>query len=561
MSSRLLPLPRRAARRQTAWPLHGPRSIFTKGLRDSRRSILLAGLGMGFLTLLLGMILSLQFPTAADRQQIVAEMRMLPAAISGLLGEPINIDRLGGFMSWRYGNFMPIMFGIWSVLALSGTLAGEARGGSLEVLAGAPVSRRRIALEKIAVHVVALAGAVTVIALGAWLSGQAFATIPADAIAIGDALAHFAGVALFGLVGGALAFGLGPLLGRAAAGGIALATLITAYLVNAYAGVIPAFDQVQGLSWFAWSADQRPLAGRWDAVSLIPIGILVVALFAVGIVAFERRDLGATVRLPRLGLPGGRVGLRGPARQAFVRQIPAAAAWGLNIGFWALLVAMAGRDMRELFRSDSAAAGLLDLLFRGIPWQSAGGMLQLFFFSFAILIIALAASALVNGVAAEERERRLELLLSTPVSRARLTIANGVGLFGAIAVVTLVIAASVAAGAAASGDDPVQPFLGTWVSGLYAAGLAGVGLAVIGLGAIDFGAPTTAALALGFFLWDFIGSALRLPPEWLDLTLTRHLGRPMIGTYDWPGMLLLAIMAVGGLLVAAWGMRRRDVSA
>jgi len=470
MSSRLLPLPRRAARRQTAWPLHGPRSIFTKGLRDSRRSILLAGLGMGFLTLLLGMILSLQFPTAADRQQIVAEMRMLPAAISGLLGEPINIDRLGGFMSWRYGNFMPIMFGIWSVLALSGTLAGEARGGSLEVLAGAPVSRRRIALEKIAVHVVALAGAVTVIALGAWLSGQAFATIPADAIAIGDALAHFAGVALFGLVGGALAFGLGPLLGRAAAGGIALATLITAYLVNAYAGVIPAFDQVQGLSWFAWSADQRPLAGRWDAVSLIPIGILVVALFAVG-------------------------------------------------------------------------------------------MLQLFFFSFAILIIALAAAALVNGVAAEERERRLELLLSTPVSRARLTIANGVGLFGAIAVVTLVIAASVAAGAAASGDDPVQPFLGTWVSGLYAAGLAGVGLAVIGLGAIDLGAPTTAALALGFFLWDFIGSALRLPPEWLDLTLTRHLGRPMIGTYDWPGMLLLAIMAVGGLLVAAWGMRRRDVSA
>src|SRR3990172_2842619 len=140
-------------------------------------------------------------------------------------------------------------------------------------------------------------------------------------------------------------------------------------------------------------------------------------------------------------------------------------------------------------------------------------MLQLFFFSFAILIIAPAAAALVNGVAAEERERRLELLLSTPVSRARLTIATGVGLF------------------------------------------------VIGLGAIDLGAPTTAALALGFFLWDFIGSALRLPPEWLDLTLTRPLGRPMIGTYDWPGMLLLAIMAVGGLLVAAWGMRRMDVSA
>ena len=73
-------------------------------------------------------------------------------------------------------------------------------------------------------------------------------------------------------------------------------------------------------------------------------------------------------------------------------------------------------------------------------------------------------------------------------------------------------------------------------------------------------APATAALALGFFLWDFIGSALRLTPEWLDLSLTRHLGQPMVGTWDWPGMLLLAVMAVGGLLVGAWGMRRRDVS-
>lgn len=561
MSTRLLPLPHRAAHRQAARPLRGPRSIFAKGLRDSRRSILIAGLGMGLMALFLGMILAQQFPTAADREQLVAEMRLLPPAISGLLGEPINIGHLGGFMSWRYGNFMPVMFGIWSVLALSGTLAGEARGGSLEVLAGTPVSRRRIALEKIAVHLVALAGAVTLIALGAWLSGQVFGTIPADAIAIGDALAHFAGVALFGLVGGALAFALGPVLGRAAAGGTALAILIAAYLVDAYAGVIPTFDQVEGLSWFAWSADQRPLAGRWDAVSLVPIGAMVVALLAAGIVAFERRDLGTTVRLPRLGLPGGRLALRGPIRQAFLSRVPAAAAWGISIGFWALLVAMAGRGLGELFRSNPGAAAMLDMLFRGIPWQSAGGMLQLFFFSFAILIIALAAAALVNGVAAEERERRLELLLSTPVSRARLTIANGVGLFGAIAVVTLVIAASVAIGAAASGDDPVGPFVGAWVSGLYAAGLAGVGLGVIGLGGVDLGAPATAALALGFFLWDFLGSALRLPREWLDLSLTRHLGQPMVGTWDWPGMLLLAAMAVGGLLVGAWGMRRRDVSA
>ena len=41
-------------------------------------------------------------------------------------------------MSWRVGNFLPVMLGLWSVLALSGTLAGEAAKGSLDLLASTP---------------------------------------------------------------------------------------------------------------------------------------------------------------------------------------------------------------------------------------------------------------------------------------------------------------------------------------------------------------------------------------------------------------------------------------
>ena len=39
----------------------------------------------------------------------------------------------------------------------------------------------------------------------------------------------------------------------------------------------------------------------------------------------------------------------------------------------------------------------------------------------------------------------------------------------------------------------------------------------------------------------------------------RHLGQPILGQYDWPGMAICAAIATGGLLVCALGMRRRDI--
>ena len=42
--------------------------------------------------------------------------------------------------------------------------------------------------------------------------------------------------------------------------------------------------------------------------------------------------------------------------------------------------------------------------------------------------------------------------------------------------------------------------------------------------------------------------------------IVAHLGQPMIGIWDWVGMGACVALAVGGLLLGAWGMSRRDVS-
>ena len=89
--------------------------------------------------------------------------------------------------------------------------------------------------------------------------------------------------------------------------------------------------------------------------------------------------------------------------------------------------------------------------------------------------------------------------------------------------------------------------------------IAGIGLAVGGLVRPGLAAPVALILAIGFFLWDLIGSIVGLSDELLDLALQRHLGQPILGQFDWPGMAACALLAVGGIALCALGMRRRDI--
>ena len=64
--------------------------------------------------------------------------------------------RSAGSSPWHYGAYFALLAGLWSILALSSTLAGEAKRGSLEFVAVTPRSRRVLALEKLAAHVTAV---------------------------------------------------------------------------------------------------------------------------------------------------------------------------------------------------------------------------------------------------------------------------------------------------------------------------------------------------------------------------------------------------------------------
>ena len=151
------------------------------------------------------------------------------------------------------------------------------------------------------------------------------------------------------------------------------------------------------------------------------------------------------------------------------------------------------------------------------------------------------------------------MLLASPLGRARWAISSGVGVFGAVAVMTIVTAVGIALGVASSGTDVATPVVGTVTIGLYAAALAGVGFAIGGTFRNTFAGEAVAGIVIATFLIDFLAPALNLP-DWVhQLALTSHLGQSMIGVWDPVGMATCLVLAIGGLLIGGLGMRRRDV--
>ncbi|HYN70504.1 MAG TPA: ABC transporter permease subunit [Candidatus Eisenbacteria bacterium] len=539
--------------------IYGFGSIFGKTLRDSRRALLLVVAFLTFFVLVGAAAIASAFGTPETRQEMVALATTLPSVFQGLLGRPVGLETLGGLIEWRYYSVIFLLFPIWSILALSGTLAGEADRGSLDLLLTSPFSRRRVALEKLTAHLVALAIAMVVLALILWACGLAFAPLPGDEIPLGAAAAYALFSGLLILVPGSIAFAAAPFLGRGAAAGLAAVAMVVAYFVNGFRSSIPAFESLTPLSWYAWTAEHIPLAGQYDWPSLVPVALLIAALLTLGLVAFERRDVGITVHVPAPHLPGLLVGLRGPMGRSFGERFPAAVAWGLGIGLYVLIIASSSSQLADMIRNTPTLETIMGFLYPDIDYGSVGGVLQLVFLDFGLIVFGLAAATLVGGWASDEASGRLDVLLSAPLSRASWLVRSGLGVFAAIVLASAIVALGTAVGAAAQGSDVVTPTLGAFVLALYGLAWAGVGIAVGGLVRPSLAAPTVAVLTVGTFLITLFATALKLPDWVAELALSSHYGKPFTGDWDPVGIGVSLALAFGGLAVGAWGLSRRDL--
>ena len=212
--------------------LFGFGSPFGKTIRDSRRVMLLVGGILAILIIGVSQAIVQEFATPASRQGLADIIAAVPPILAGLAGKPVNVETLGGYLSYKYGTFFPIIASLWSILALSGTLAGEARRGSLDFVASAPISRRRLALEKLFGHLAVLTFAMVLVFLGILIAGSTAKGLPGDEISATAAAGYTIWLWLLAVVAGGLAFAIAPFFGRGAAIGIAGAVMFAGFILN-----------------------------------------------------------------------------------------------------------------------------------------------------------------------------------------------------------------------------------------------------------------------------------------------------------------------------------------
>jgi polyether ionophore transport system permease protein len=540
--------------------LYGYGSIFGKAIRDSRRAFLIEVVFLAaFLFLMLAAFGSV-YSTAAARDEIARVASEIGAA-GGLVGPIVKVGTMGGYIAYRYGVIFGIVAGLWSILALTATLAGEARRGSLDLVAVAPVSRRQIAIEKVAAHVILLATTVAVMAVAAWAGGAAFARLPGDQIPPEAAVGFALWIGLIALVFGSLALALSQVLGRSGAAWMTGVLLVAGPLLINYRSTAPAIGAVYQLSpwWWTWG-QAAALAGRYDWPSLVPVAVLSGILLAVGIEAFARRDIGAStsISIPRLHLPSLAVGLGGPLGRSFGERLPLGLAWGLSIGALGLVMTGAAQTMASETSRSPELLQTFTRVFPTLDLTTVGGWLQLTV-QLLVVVAGLAAATLVGGWASDETSGRLEMLLAAPLSRARWAVMSSLGVLAAIALMTVIVAVAVGAVASTTERDPLTPMAGTLVLGLFASAMTGIGFAAGGLVRGSIAAWVMVGVVAGTFLIDLIVPAFDLPDGIRQLALTAHLGQPMVGAWDWAGLAACVVLTLGGLAIGAWGLARRDV--
>ncbi len=536
--------------------VYGFGSIYAKTIRDSRLAFIIAAGLLGGLALALGAAIPSVFPTAASRLEIDKLIGGMPPEMVTFFGKPVGLGTFGGYLTWKYGLVFVLVTAIWSILALSSTLAGEASRGSLDFVASAPFGKRRIALEKVAAHLTMMTLALAVLAVMTTLSSNVYGNrVLGDPVSLTSSLGFALWLGCNALFFGGLAFALAPLLGRGAAAGLAGLALAVLWTANG----LDTLGPLALLSPFRWTANHIALVGQYDWAGLALVAVVAAAFLAIGVELFNRRDLGVTARVGLPGLPAAVLGVHGPIARSFGDQLPRALAWGVGMGaFAATLASLVGPMSRQIADSPDLLK-VFRTAFPTFDLASAGGFLQLFVQLFYIAA-GFAAATFVAKWAADETDGRLEEVLATPQTRVGWVVAGAIGALVAAGLMTLIVALALGAGGASSDVAVGTAMLGSVSLGLFAAAVIGVGVAVGGLWKTSLAAEIAAVAVVATYLIDLLAPPLNLPGWVHQLALTSHLGQPMVGSWDPVGIVASVVIAVGGIALGSWGMHRRDVA-
>jgi len=263
------------------------RNVFLKTLRDMRRAIAWWSLGLAVMTTLIVAV----YPTVRDNPELNQAVEDYPEALKAFIafGGEVDYGSSVGYLGSELFSFMvPLLLLVAAIGAGARAIAGEEEQGTLDLLLSNPLSRRRLALEKLG----ALAAELAVLSLVLWLSLLAGAAAVGMEVSAGHLAAATASAALLALAFGAIALLVGASSGRRGlAIGLTAAGAVAAYLVSSLAVLVDFLRPLRPASPFYHYAASDPLR---HGLALDHAGLLLLLAATAAALAplvFERRDL------------------------------------------------------------------------------------------------------------------------------------------------------------------------------------------------------------------------------------------------------------------------------
>ncbi|HKB34156.1 MAG TPA: ABC transporter permease subunit [Candidatus Dormibacteraeota bacterium] len=525
-------------------------------------------LGFSFLTFASSLIQAVGFyqiagHTAASRAAFAQSMSQLAAQLTFILPPPAGLSTVGGYVEWRAFGGLAILFGVWALVSGSGATRGDEERGLVEAVLASGVTRSRW----LASRVIGYAAMALIAALAGGLGLVAGVAVGGESINLGPVVEICVALAALGLSCYSLTVLIAQVVGARVATAAAGVVLLALFLVNRLSQTFTWLAAWRWISPFHYYELNQPLApgGAFDArAALTMLGIATVGA-AVAAVAFEWRDLGAPlVRWPSRRSPAGYEASRSPLwRIPVVRGLyerrAGLATWAVALAALAVLFVYLTKTVLQPLLSiptlsqffGAHAGGQLFTTFLGYIWLTFA---QLLFAAFAITQVA--------RWSAEDSDGRLEVILSTPRSRASVVVERAVALtLGALLVAT---ASGLAVGLAAHNQavDINRERLaeGTLLLVPFALVFAAAG-AVLAAWNPRAAVGLLGGLAFASYLLDELGPLFKWPTWVQDLSAFKLFGTPLSSGVDRGGLAIMIVIILVGFGASILLMERRDVGA
>ncbi len=466
----------------------------TKGVRDRWLGMTVAMLSIGLMVWFAGFV----YRDLDD--EIEAFFAGMPDVVSSMLGLVGGVGAIALVLSEMIGFIAPLTMAGIAISIGSGTVAGEEKRGTFELLLSNPLSRSKVLAQKMAAaSLLTLLGGVIlhlcILAVGASLG------VGLAGLDVAAAVIHVTALALlFGM----LALSIGAWTGNAgAASGAAGGGLVVAWLAATLLPLVEALSGVEKISPWYYFSSSAPLVNGVDWGHVAVLLALTALCGGVAVVGINRRDLksgwtGATLRdrlakNERLGAVIRRLSGNGHAVGSITTKTLGdarlmATVTGLILAAMALMMGVIYDTLDEVLIQMGGAFPEAMLQVLGIEdFTTVFGFLNAELFSITGPVAVIYVAVVMGGraVAGEQDSGSMDLLLANPVSRTRVLLAK------AAALAVVVIGLPVLLG--------LFTWLGTALVGIEVpvAGIAGVSVHLIGIGLLFGGLALLLGAAFG----------------------------------------------------------------